>query len=299
LPRGEARFAWDLLAWLAVEVSQVSNDDAYVRVQLLGPVRAWRGNQELELGGPKQRAVLGMLAMRANRIVTRDEIVDGVWGQCPPASAVNSVHVYVSGLRRVIEPRRARRAPGWVLVAAGGGYQLRLDPDQLDVSAFRQHLEQGRLSRDAGDLHHAADLLCTAARIWQSAPLSGIPGPWAEIERVRLNELRLTAIEERIEVAIACGKHAEAIAELMALVREHPLRERLYGQLMLALYQCGRRAEALAVFADTRRVLNSELGIEPSPELGCLYKRILAADASPDAPGTGYSAEPAGPASQA
>ncbi len=255
-----------------------------LRVQLLGPVRAWRGDQELELGGPRRRAVLGMLAMRASQAVSRSELIDGLWGEDPPASAVNSVHVYVAGLRRVLEPHRARRAPGQVLSASGPGYLLRLGPGQLDAAALDHHLAQAPRSLAAGDLTAAARSLDAARGLWRGTALAGIPGPWADIERVRLDELRLTTIEERIDVMLALGGHHQAVAQLAGLIREHPLRERFRGQLMMALYRCGRQADALAEFAAARRVLARELGIEPGPGLRRLHQQILTADAELDPP---------------
>jgi DNA-binding SARP family transcriptional activator/tetratricopeptide (TPR) repeat protein len=261
-----------------------ADDGQPLLVRLLGPVRAWRGDQELALGALQRRAVFGLLAMRANRAVSRDELVDGIWGEDPPASSVNALHGYVAGLRMALEPRRARRAPGRVLLASGPGYVLRLEAGQLDTEVFGQHLAAAHGLRAGGDLAGAARSLDAGLRLWQSTPLSGIAGRWAEIERVRLGEQRLTAIEERADVMLALGCHAEAAAQLAGLVCEHPLRERFRGQLMLALYRCGRQAEALAVFADSRRVLIEELGIEPGAELRRLHERILAADATLDPP---------------
>jgi DNA-binding SARP family transcriptional activator/Tfp pilus assembly protein PilF len=265
----------------------VSGGDAgALRIQLLGPVRAWRGEQELELGGPRRRAVLAMLAIRASQAVSRSELIDGLWGADPPVSAVNSVHVYVAGLRRVLEPHRARRAPGQVLSASAPGYRLRLEPGQLDAAALDRHLTQAAQSIAAGDLAQAALSLDAAQGRWQGAALAGIPGPWADIERVRLDELRLTTIEERIDVMLALGSHHQAVAQLAGLIREHPLRERFRGQFMLALYRCGRQADALAEFAAARRVLAGELGIEPGPVLRRLHQQILTADAELDLPTT-------------
>jgi DNA-binding SARP family transcriptional activator/Tfp pilus assembly protein PilF len=257
-------------------------DTGALRIQLLGSVRAWRGEQELELGGPRRLAVLGMLAMRANQAVSRSELIDGLWGEDPPASAVNSVHGHVAGLRRALEPRRAHRAPGQVLLASGPGYLLRLEPGQLDAEALGRHLAQAQRSPAAGDLAATARSLDAALRLWQGVPLSGIPGPWADIERIRLGELRLAAVEERIEVMLALGGHHQAVAQLAGLIREHPLRERFRGQLMTALYRCGRQADALAEFSDARRVLAGELGIEPGPALRRLHQQILAADTALD-----------------
>ncbi len=248
-------------------------------VRLLGPVRAWQGDRELELGGPQRQAVLALLALRANQAVSRSELIDGIWGEDPPPSAVNALHVHVAGLRRALEPNRASRAPGKFLLASGPGYSLRLEGGQLDAQVFGRHLDAARASRAAGDLNAAARSLDAALRIWQAVPLSGAPGPWAEIERVRLSEMRLTAIEERTEIMLMLGRAAAAAAELAGLVREYPLREGLRGQLMLALYRCGRQADALAAFADGRRVLREELGVEPGPGLRRLHGQILAAEA--------------------
>ncbi|MGD0062689.1 MAG: BTAD domain-containing putative transcriptional regulator, partial [Streptosporangiaceae bacterium] len=261
-----------------------ADDRQPILVRLLGPVRAWRGEAELALGAPRRRAVLALLAMRANRAVSRDELIDGIWGEDPPASSVNALHGYVAGLRTALEPHRARRAPGRMLLPSGPGYLLRLEAGQLDAEVFGQHLAAAQELRAGGDLAGAARSLDAGLRLWQSAPLSGIAGPWAEIERIRLGEQRLTAIEERGDVMLALGRHAEAAAQLAGLVREHPLREQFRGQLMLALYRCGRQAEALAAFADSRRVLVKELGIEPGAELRRLHERILAADVTLDPP---------------
>jgi DNA-binding SARP family transcriptional activator/Tfp pilus assembly protein PilF len=270
-----------------------ADDGQPLLVRLLGPVRAWRGDAELALGAPRRRAVLGMLAMRANRAVLRDELVDGIWGDDPPASSVNALHGYVTGLRAALEPDRAARAPGRVLASTGPGYLLRLRPDQLDTELFDEHMATAHAFRTAGDLPAAARSIDAALRLWQTVPLSGIPGPWAEIERFRLAEQRLIAIEEQADVMLALGRHAEAAVRLAGLVREHPLRERFRVQLMLALYRCGRQADALTAFADGRRVLIRELGIEPGADLRRLHQQILAADTVLDPPASSDGAQPA------
>jgi DNA-binding SARP family transcriptional activator len=254
-----------------------TDDGEPLVVSLFGPVRAWRGDVELDLGTPRQRAVLGLLGVRANCTVSRAELIDGMWGDDPPPSAVNAVHVYVAGLRRAVEPRRAHRAPGRILVASGPGYLLRLRPGQLDVEVFGQHIASARESRERDDFPATIQSLDAALALFQATPLSGIPGPWADIERFRLGEVRLTAIEERIDAMLGLGRHAEAADQLAALVREHPLRERLHGQVMQALYRCGRQADALAAFAGARRILIEQLGIEPGPELRRIHAQILAA----------------------
>jgi DNA-binding SARP family transcriptional activator len=169
------------------------SDGAPLRVALLGPVRAWRGETELELGAPQRRAVLGLLAARANQAVSRDELIDGIWGDQLPARSVNALHVHVSRLRAALDPGRAHRAGGQVLMASGRGYLLRLAPGQLDAELFAGRLAAARASRRAGDLVAAAASLESALRLWQGVALDGIPGPWAEIVRTGLGDQRLTA----------------------------------------------------------------------------------------------------------
>ena len=264
--------------------AEPADDGPPVRVAVLGPVRAWRGETELELGAPQRRAVLGLLAARANQSVSRDELIDGIWGDALPARSVNALHVHVSRLRAALEPGRAHRSSGQLLLASGRGYLLRLAPGQLDAELFARRLADARESRRAGDLTAAAASLESALGLWHGDALDGIPGPWAEIVRAGLGEQRLTATEEHLELLLELGRAAEAAGQLTELVRAHPLRERFSGQLMLALYRSGRQAEALTAFADARRVLVQELGIEPGQELRGLHARILAADPGLDAP---------------
>ncbi len=264
-----------------------------LRVGVLGPVRAWLSGRELPIGPPRQQAVLGMMAMRANRVVSRDELVDAVWGQQAPASAEGGVHTYVAGLRRVLEPGRSRRGPSQVLASAGGGYALRLDPGQVDAVVFERSLQQGRRLRSSGDLNGAIAALDTALGEWHGSAFAGVPGPFAAAERVRLAELRSAAAEERAEVLLDLGRHEQAVPELAALVAEHPLRERMRGLLMIALYRCGRQAEALQAFHDARQVLGEELGIDPGPELSRIHQQILALDPELEAPGRAPEPAPA------
>jgi DNA-binding SARP family transcriptional activator len=252
--------------------------DDPLTVKLLGPVTAWRGGSEIRLGTPRQRAVLAVLAARANEAVARGALIDAVWGHDPPDSAANGVHVYIGGLRRALEPDRARRERTGILLTTAVGYQLRLGLRQLDAWLFEDHLAAGRRARDAGDLAGSVKSLDDAIGLWIADPLTGVPGPWAEVERTRLSELRLSAYEERIDALLRLGNHTEATAQLAALVRGYPLRERFHQQWMLALYRSGRQAEALAAFADARRILAVELGIDPGAELRRLHEQILAAD---------------------
>ncbi len=195
---------------------------------------------------------------------------------------MNSVHVYVCGLRRVLEPRRLRGTPGQVLATTGTGYLLRLASGQPDTEVLDRHLADARTLAADGKTAAAARSLETALGLWQGVPLAGLPGPWAGIERARLEELRQTATGDRIDLLLALSGQHQALAELAALIRQYPLRERFRAQLMLALYRSGRPADALAAFADARRVLADQLGLDPGPELQRLHQQILTADAALD-----------------
>jgi len=236
------------------------------------------------VGQPRQQAVLGILAMRANRVISRGELVDAVWGQDPPASAEGGIYTYVAGLRRVMEPNRSLRGPGRVLVSSGAGYVLHLVPGQPDAVAFEQDLARARQLRKAGDLTGAAVALHSALSLWRGIAFAGVPGPFAETERVRLGELRSAAAEERADVLLSLGRHEEVVPDLTAMVADHPLRERMRGLLMIALYRCGRHAEALRAFAEGRRVLADELGIDPGSDLSRIHQQVLTADPALDAP---------------
>jgi DNA-binding SARP family transcriptional activator/tetratricopeptide (TPR) repeat protein len=249
-----------------------------LRVGVLGPVTAWYGQEELRVGQPRQQAVLGILAMRANRVISRGELVDAVWGQDPPASAEGGIYTYVAGLRRVIEPARSARGPGRVLVSSGAGYVLHLVPGQPDAVAFEQQVARARQLRKNGDPRAAVDALEGALGLWRGAAFAGVPGPFAETERIRLAELRTGAAEERADVLLALGRHEEIVPDLTVLVADHPLRERMRGLLMIALYRGGRHAEALRVFADGRHVLAEELGIDPGTELSRIHQQVLTGD---------------------
>ena len=256
------------------------------------------------MGQPRQQAVLGILAMRANRVISRGELVDAVWGQDPPASAEGGIYTYVAGLRKLIEPGRSLRGPGRVLVSSGAGYVLHLVPGQPDAVAFEQHLVRARQLRKNGDPVGAVDALESALGLWRGIAFAGVPGPFAETERVRLAELRSGAAEERADVLLALGRHEEVVPDLTALVQDHPLRERMRGLLMIALYRSGRHAEALRVFQDGRRVLAEELGIDPGTDLSRIHQQVLNCDPALNLASTATARGPAdtgaagGPAAQ-
>ncbi|GGV19679.1 hypothetical protein GCM10010260_69490 [Streptomyces filipinensis] len=246
-----------------------------LRIQLLGPVRAWWNEAEVALGPPKQRAVLALLASRAGDVVGVENIVDAVWGGDLPHTAANGVHTYVAGLRRVLEPGRRKRAAGVVLASESGGYCLRVDPTAVDAVLFTRSLGQARGSRGQGDAPATLRLYEQALSHWHGEAFSRVPGPFAAMERTRLRDLRLAAVEEWAEDMLAAGRHTELVTELPQTVSEEPLREKLRWLLMLALYRSGRRVHALWVYEETRELLIRELGIEPGADLRTLYQQIL------------------------
>ncbi|MFE9601389.1 BTAD domain-containing putative transcriptional regulator [Streptomyces hokutonensis] len=251
-----------------------------VRFSVLGPVRAWHGEQELDLGSPQQRAVLAALLLRRGRPVALTELLDAVWGEEQPAASVSVLRTYVSRLRKVLEPERDTSEDPLLVVSVGDGYVVRLPNDALDLAMFEERVAEAKRLRAAGELSAAADLLHTALDGWQGAALAGVPGPLAESESSRLNEEQLAALEVRLDLDVELGRHDEVIAELISLSGKHPLREQLCRLLMLALYRSGRQAEALETYRRTRSTLVAELGIEPGAPLQDLHDRILAADSS-------------------
>ncbi|MFI9382383.1 BTAD domain-containing putative transcriptional regulator [Kutzneria sp. NPDC052558] len=251
-----------------------------LRAKLLGPVRLWAGTREVTLGSPLPRAVIAMLAMRTSTVVSREELIDGVWGENPPATVEGSLYTYVSSLRKALEPDRGRRDSSGLLASEGAGYRLQLAPDNLDVVRFDRLRQRSENQLAGGDPAGALRSVDEALSLWQGEALSGVTGPYALAQRSRLAELRVVARELRSEAALATGQHTTAVADIAALVHEYPIRERPRSLLMLALYRCGRQAEALAAFRDARQVLIDELGVEPGRELQELHERILANDPS-------------------
>ncbi|MFJ9927229.1 MULTISPECIES: AfsR/SARP family transcriptional regulator [Streptomyces] len=263
-----------------------------LRFGVLGPVRAWRGEEALSTGSPQQRALLAALLLREGRTATAAELIDALWGPEPPSQALAAVRTYASRLRKVLG--------SGVLVTESGGYAVRgLGEGALDLVRAQDLGAEAEKARGTGDLARARALLNEALDLWDGEPLAGVPGPYAETQRVRLEEWRLGLLESRLDMDLEQGCHAEAVSELTALTAAHPLRERLRELLMLALYRSGRQAEALAVYADTRRLLAEELGVDPRPGLRELQQRILQADpalAEPSAPVAEPPAAPVRPA---
>ncbi|MEW2076385.1 BTAD domain-containing putative transcriptional regulator [Streptomyces sp. NPDC012403] len=269
-----------------------STEPAALRFGVLGPVRAWRDDEPVATGSPQQRALLAALLLREGRTATAAELIDALWGEEPPSQALAAVRTYASRLRKVLDPG--------VLVSESGGYAVRgLGEGALDLAAAQELAAEAEKARNTGDLCHAREVLNRALSLWDGETLAGVPGPYAEAQRVRLEEWRLQLLESRLDMDLEQGCHAEAVSELTALTAAHPLRERLRELLMLALYRSGRQAEALAVYADTRRLLADELGVDPRPGLQDLQQRILQADpglAEPSAPMAEPVAVPVRPA---
>jgi DNA-binding SARP family transcriptional activator len=243
-----------------------------LEIRLLGPVEARVGGRPLALLGAKQRALLAMLALDANRVVSLERLVDGLWGDRPPASAAKNLQLYVSQLRRLLSGEGGDAA----IATRGRGYELQVESDAVDVARFERLLAEAERAQEAGASASAAR---AALELWRGAPLADVAGePFAASEVRRLDELRLSALELAIEQDLAAGRHLAAIGELDSLLAQRPWRERLHGLRMLALCRCGRQAEALEAYRDARRALTERLGIEPGRELRELQAAILRQD---------------------
>jgi DNA-binding SARP family transcriptional activator len=245
--------------------------------RVLGSLEVVDRGREIPLGGAKQRAVLAILLLHAGEVVSVDRLVDELWGERPPDTATKTVQVYVSRLRKALG--------NGALLTRGGGYLLHVNSDGLDANRFEHLVGEGQAALARGDARTAGDLLRQGLALWRGPPLADFTyHGFAQTEIARLDELRLAALEARIEADLADGRHAALIPELEALVRDHPTRERLRGQLMLALYRSGRQREALDSYQDARRTLAEELGLEPSRNLQALQRAILAQDPALDSP---------------
>jgi DNA-binding SARP family transcriptional activator len=249
------------------------------RVALLGPVEVVTADGGLiHVESGRQSAVMAVLSLRANAPVSAEELLDAVWDPPHPAGATQLLQTYVCRLRRAIQPDSPRWHRHGVLSTVNGSYTLSLPPAALDVTVFEQHVARAAAVRAQGDLPGARDLLDAALGCWRGEPLASLPGPALERERLRLKERWLAAKQERLMLDLRLGQHLAIIADLHALVAQHPLQEQLVALLMLALYRSGRQSDALSVFATTRERLDDQLGVEPGAALQQLYVRILRAD---------------------
>jgi YVTN family beta-propeller protein len=248
-----------------------------MQFRILGSLEVATDGRRVSLGGTRQRAVLAILLLHHGEVVSVDRLVDELWGERPPDTATKTVQVYVSRLRKELGEG--------VVLTRGGGYLLDIEPEQVDAARFERFARDGRNALERGDVSGARDQLGEALDMWRGPALADLAyEEFAQGEVARLDELRLATLEERIEADLALGRHAELVPELEILVREHPARERLRAQLILALYRSGRQADALASYRDARRALVDELGLEPSRELQALEQAILTQDPALDPP---------------
>ena len=248
--------------------------DYRTEYRLLGPLEVVHRGETMPAGAQRKRALLARLLLEANRTVSVDALVDGLWGERVPSTAVKMVHIYVSQLRKAL--------PSEALQTRPPGYRLEVAPEAVDILRFERLHKQGRMALADGDASTAAEHLRAACALWRGPALAEFSEPFAAAAAAHLDELRLVAVEDRVEAELALGHHRDIAGELQAVVASHPLRERPRRQLMLALYRQGRHAEALAVFQELRAVLRDELGIDPSAELSELQFRILNQDPALD-----------------
>src|SRR5437773_1395325 len=242
--------------------------------RILGPLEVHDDERQIALGGPKQRALLGVLLLHANESISSERLTDELWGDRPPARAHKLVQGYVSGLRKLLGPAR--------VVTRSPGYLVRVEAAELNALEFERLVAEARTS---GEPLGKAERLREALELWRGSALADLRlEGFAAREAERLDERRLATLLERIEVDLELGRHAELVGELEALVAAHPLQERLRALLMLALYRSGRQADALELYRATRRLLADELGLDPSPELQRLERLVLTHDAELDPP---------------
>jgi DNA-binding SARP family transcriptional activator len=249
-------------------------ENGCLRVETLGPLRVYAGGRELALGPPKQRAVFAILALSTNSVVSRDDLIDDLWGSSPPATAVGSVHTYISGLRRSLA------GLGKPLTRSESGYALRLAPEQLDVKVVEQLVARARARRAQHDPVSAVTAFDEALACWRpGSVLSGLPGPFAAEHRAWVSDLRLRLLVERAELLLELKRPAKVADQLRGYIPANPYDERLRALLMTALRESGRTADALAQYQDLRKLLAEDLGIDPSAELQALHSSILAENA--------------------
>jgi DNA-binding SARP family transcriptional activator len=262
--------------------------------RILGPFEVLAEGRDVVPAGSKRRALLALLVLHANETLTVDRLVDQLWGERPPAAAAKTVQMHVSRLRKALS---TGSGAGAAIATRERGYQLQLDPERLDACRFERLVDEGGAELATGHPERAASVLESALSLWRGTPLADLAyEPFAQREIARLEDLRVRALEQLVEARLALGRHAEVVAQLETLIADHPYREQLRAQLMLALYRCDRQADALQAYQDARRTLVEELGIEPSERLRELERAILSQDARLGAGSTrerGSAAEPA------
>jgi predicted ATPase/DNA-binding SARP family transcriptional activator len=253
--------------------SGIADSSGGLRIELLGPVEAWVDGRPVALGGQRPRALFALLALMGGRVVTNDRLIDELWGEDPPARARDSLQMHVSRLRKALTDAAVDAS---ALVSQAGGYRLDVQPGGRDVDRWQETLGRARRAREAGELAAARAGIDEALRLWRGEPLGGVAAnPVIAAERARLEEERLGAIIEGIELDLELGRHGELLGQLEALVIAHPFKERLVELQMLALYRSGRQTDALAAFHAARGRFVDELGIEPAQPLHDLHEDVL------------------------
>jgi predicted ATPase/DNA-binding SARP family transcriptional activator len=251
---------------------------AHMDFRILGPLEALDRGRDLAPAGSKRRALLALLLLHANETLSIDRLVDDLWGEHPPATAARTLQAHVSRLRKALDAG-AGNGGGELIVTREHGYELKLDPERLDSHRFERLIAEGRSHIATGRPERAASAFESALSLWRGAPLADLAyEPFAQPEIARLDDVRVAAVEDLNDAKLALGRHGELVGQLEALIDEHPYRERLRAQLMLALYRCERQADALQAYQDARRTLVEELGIEPGARLHDLERAILAQD---------------------
>jgi DNA-binding SARP family transcriptional activator len=243
-----------------------------VDILLLGSVEVWQDDKRINLGHARQRCVLAALSTGPRRLVPTTELIDRLWSGAPPEQARQTLHAYVSRTRRALGISR-----GTTLQYRRGGYALEVDESAIDLFRFRHLVSRARRALAAGEGPRAAPLFEDALRLWRGDALSDLEGHWADGVRARLAEERFAAMEDRLDVDLELGRHASVVGELTALVREFPWRERIVGQLMIALYRDGRQSDALRAYSTISHQLASD-GLRPGPGLRQVEERILRDD---------------------
>jgi len=276
---------WDLTRSIVADATTQAVRSGYghalLDFRILGPLEVEEEGRWLRLGGPKQRAVLAILLLDANRVVPVDRLADDLYGDAMPASALTQIQAQISQLRRLLDPAREPGAAAALIETRAPGYLIRLAPDQLDLRRFERWTAEAAEARSQSDFTTASRRFRDALGLWRGPALAEFAREsFAQSAIARLEDLRLTVLEDRIDVDLALGLQTELVGELEGLVSEHPLRERMHGQLILALYRTGRQAEALDVYRTLRRALVDELGLEPTRALQELERRILTHDPS-------------------
>src|SRR5688572_10058469 len=269
-------------------------EDRLVEFRILGPLEVVRAGERLEFRGSRERAVLALLVLNANRTVSPERLAEDLWGDAPPEGAAGTLRAYVSRVRRGLGEA------GALLVTRASGYLLQVEPGAIDAARFAALVAEGGWQAAEGDHRGAAATLRQALALWRGPALADVAeAPSARAEAARLEETRMAALEARLEADLACGRHGELVGELEAVTQTHPLRERFWQMRMLALYRAGRQAEALRTYQELRRILGEELGIEPSPTLQRLETAVLRQDSDLEwrpSPGAGVAvAVSAGP----